>query len=558
MLTEIHIHHLVTIQELHLDVQSGTTVITGETGAGKSMLIDAIELALGARANSDRVRPGQEKAEISLSFYVAQLEEAKEWLKHFDLLNDHHECIIRRVIYQDGRSKSYINGMPTTLQPLRELGERLIQMHGQHEHQSLLKTDYQRNLLDRYAGHQHLVDKTHMLADQWHQMNHELLEFQKRMEERRARLDMLSFQQEELDKLQLTDDEFKQLDLEHKQLAHAGELLQHLHQAINSLVDNEDHNALTLLQHSLQAVEKVQKVDPKIATWVDTLNNIIIHVTDLEDELRRYLDHVDIDPARLTWVENRLSTLFDAARKYKINPNELPELQQRILKELKELQQGDTTLTELSEQRELIKQHYEKTAKELSASRASAAKTLTKDINTIIHQLSLPHANFQINLENETTLTPLTHGLEKIIFEIQTNAGQSLQPLAKIASGGELSRIGLAIHMATAGKHGTPTLLFDEVDVGIGGGTAEKVGKLLRKLGETHQLLCITHQPQVAALGHHHWQVTKAQSKNSTKTDIQALSHQEKIAELARMLGGVEITSTTLAHAQELVDKIEA
>lgn len=555
MLTQIHISNLITIHELHLDFKSGTTVITGETGAGKSILIDAIELALGGRASTDVVRPGQDKADISICFDVSRLSDAKQWLKNYDLDQGSNECILRRTIHQDGRSRSFINGMPTTLQPLRDLSELLIQIHGQHEHQSLLKTDAQRNMLDSYAGHQHLVDLVHSLAEEWQTRNREINELRERMEERSTRGDFLKFQLQELEDLHLTQDEFQTLDLEHKQLAHAGELLQNINHALILLTDDEEQCAANSLNQALQALETVQKVDPKIKNWTDSIKNAIIHVSDTEDELRRYLESIDLDPERLQWVDQRIGTLFDMARKHKVAPHELFDLQQKLAAEFKDLETSDTQLADLSKQLAAIESKYNENAVKLSKSRQQAANKLASEITKTIHELSLPHADFHIHFEKEDSARRSIHGLEKIIFQIKTNAGQSLQPLAKIASGGELSRVGLAIHMATANQHTTPSLIFDEVDVGVGGGTAEMVGKLLRRLGETHQVFCITHQPQVAALGHHHLSVAKCHKENSTHTEVQFLTATQKINELARMLGGVEITKKTVAHARELVEK---
>ncbi len=553
MLTEIHINNLITIHTLHLDFNTQTTVITGETGAGKSILIDAIELALGNRASNDKVRPGQEKAEISVCFDVSKLPDAKAWLDHYDLSNEHNECMLRRVVHQDGRSKCFINGMPTTLQPLRELGELLIQIHGQHEHQSLLKTDYQRNILDHYAGHQHLLDKVHHLSTEWHTLNNQINELRQRVSDRNTRLTFLNFQLQELKALQLTQDEFSTLDLEHKQLAHADELLQNLHSALNSLTDDEENSALASIHQALQALEAVQKIDPKISTWVESLNTAMIQISDTENDLRHYLNSVEIDPIRLKWVEDRISALFDMARKHKINPQELYDLQCKLSSELNELENSDLQLNDLEKKLGIIENQYRDQAEKLSQSRMKAAGNLNTIITKTMHELSLTHAQFDVYLEHDDTSTISPHGLEKIVFRIKTNAGQTMQPLAKIASGGELSRIGLAIHLATADKHSTPTLIFDEVDVGIGGGTAEIVGKLLRKLGGSHQVICITHQPQVAAKGHHHLRVVKAQSEHATRTEVKVLSQEERTQELARMLGGVEITPTTLAHARELV-----
>lgn len=556
MLTQIHISNLITIHELQLEFQSGTTVITGETGAGKSILIDAIELALGSRATANIVRPGQDKAEISICFDVSKLTDAKQWLKNYELDQGTNECILRRTIHQDGRSRSFINGMPTTLQPLRELSELLIQIHGQHEHQSLLKTDIQRNMLDRYAKHQHLVDSIYAIAEEWHLRYREIAELQKIMTERHSRGEFLKFQLHELNELHLTQDEFQALDLEHKQLAHAGELLQNINQALNILTNNEESNALHSLNHALQALETVQKIDPKISQWLESIKTAIIQISDVEDELYRYLENVDLDPERLQWVDQRITILFDTARKHKVAPHELFDLQQKLASEYHELETSDARLSGLTQKLNNLEKKYNDTANKLSISRKQSAKKLSQEITKTIHELSLPQAEFHIHFEYDDAMCISANGLEKIIFQIKTNTGQTLQPLAKIASGGELSRIGLAIHMATAGQHATPSLIFDEVDVGIGGGTAEIVGKLLRRLGHTHQVLCITHQPQVAALGHYHLRVAKMQKENLTHTHFQLLSLTEKINELARMLGGVEITKKTLDHARELVEKV--
>ena len=558
MLTEIYISNLITIHDLHLEFLAGTTVMTGETGAGKSILIDAIALALGGRATSTLVRDGQEKVDISLTFDIRKLPEAQLWLKNHDLdLNldldqTNHECILRRTIYNDGRSRSYINGMPSTLQPLRDLGELLIQIHGQHEHQSLLKPDKQRALLDRYSNHIHLVDTVHTLAEEWHALNQEINTLRHRIEERNTRGEFLKFQLQELEALQLHENEFETLDLEHRQLAHSDELLQNISLTLQLLAEQEEQNALQLLNLALQSLEKVRRVDPKVNTWFETIQNAIIQLSDTEDELRRYLEGFDLNPTRLAWVEQRLSMLFDVARKHKVEPNELLSLQQKLSNDYSQLEYSDARFSELKNQLILLENQYTTAAHTLSKSRQKAAKKLTSELIKIIHALDLPHAEFTIYFEKlEEKITP--HGMDKITFQIKTNAGQPLQPLAKIASGGELSRIALAIYMATALEHVTPTLIFDEVDVGIGGSSAEIVGQLLRRLGQTHQVLCITHQPQVAALGHQHIRVTKIHEKNSHQTKIQLLSHEEKINELARMLGGVKITQKVLDHAREII-----
>lgn len=556
MLAQIHISNLVTIQELHLDLLNGTTVITGETGAGKSILIDAIELALGSRINADIIRPGQDKADISLVFDIDKATEIKEWLKSYDLNHESGECIIRRTITKEGRSRSYINGMPTTLQPLRELSEMLISIHGQHEHQALLKSEAQRKMLDRFAGHDHLVDKVAVLSDEWHALSKEIKVLEQLSKEHKQRGEFLKFQLQELEELNLTCDEFATLDLEHKQLAHAEELLQNINYAIDCLSENESANALHLLNQAAHYLEVVRQVDPKVETWIHTLQAAIVQINDTHSDLRRYLDSIDIDPERLEATEERISLLFELARKHKVAPQDLYDLQQKLSAEYMRLENSDETLSDLKQKLDSLEKHYHEVAHKLGQSRLKAAKRLATEITQTVNELALPQAEFHVLFEIEDYSHPAPHGMERVIFQIKTNPGQDLQPLAKIASGGELSRISLAIHLATAGQHTVPTMIFDEVDVGIGGGTAEIVGKLLRRLSQTHQVLCITHAPQVAAQGHQHLRVKKVLENNTTYTHIQALSKDEKVSELARMLGGVEITKTTLDHAREMLESM--
>jgi DNA repair protein RecN (Recombination protein N) len=578
MLTQIHISNLITIPNLQLDMRNGTTVITGETGAGKSILIDAIELALGNRIAGNVVRPGQEKADITVCFDISKMPSVQAWLQNYDLHTEVQECILRRTITQDGRSRCYINGMPSTLQPLRELGELLINIHSQNAHQSLLKTDKQRDILDRYAGqsedpaqpilksdkqrdildryakHYDLVDKVQLFAEEWSTLNKEITELSTISKDRDARGEFLKFQLNELEVLQLQPNEFNSLDLEHKQLAHADELLQHINQALHCLSENEEGNAISTLNHSLQSLETVQRVDPKITQWIDSIKTALIQITDIEDDLRRYLNSVELDPERLQNIEQRIGVLFDLARKHKISPSELYEFQQNLSKEVSELENSGERLSELNKKLKEIEANYFTVANKLSLRRQKAAKKLSCEITNIIHTLALPHSEFEIYLEKEEPSRISASGLDKIVFQIKTNSDQVMQPLHKVVSGGELSRISLAIHIATTNQHATSSLIFDEVDVGIGGGTAEIVGKLLRQLGTTHQILCITHQPQVAAQGHHHLRVEKIVEKNSTYTQVNFLNAEEKVNELARMLGGVEITKKTIAHAKEMLE----
>ncbi|MDR3492067.1 MAG: DNA repair protein RecN [Gammaproteobacteria bacterium] len=556
MLTQIDISQLATIEKLHLEIEKGTTIITGETGAGKSVLIDAIELALGSRATGDMVRAGEEKADISLSFDLSHIIEAKHWLEQHELNVESDECIIRRTIHKDGRSRSYINGTPTTLQLLRSLSDLLINIHGQHEHQALFKPDTQRDMLDKYAGNTLLLNQVFSLSQQWHALSNQISTLLKSNNESNSRSDFLKFQLAELEELQLQENEFENLEIEHKQLANSGELLQNLNLALHHISENEEHNAIQLLNHSLDAIDSLQSNNPKINAWIDNLKSCVIQLSDAESEMRHFLDNFEVDPERLTWVEERIGTLFDKARKHKVTPNELFALQEKFSTELIAMDTSEERLSELYKNLNIIENDYTLAANKLSASRKKVAKKLTQEITDIIHELALPHGQFHINFIS-TDITPYSaNGLEKIIFEISMNIGQPLQALAKVASGGELSRISLAIHMATAEQHTIPSLIFDEVDVGISGGTAEIVGKLLRRLGKTHQLLCITHLPQVAAQGQQHLLVEKHHKQNASYTHVRKLNTEDKVKELSRMLGGVEITQKTIEHAREMLEKI--
>ncbi|OGT47187.1 MAG: DNA repair protein RecN [Gammaproteobacteria bacterium RIFCSPHIGHO2_12_FULL_41_20] len=550
MLTDIHIRHLATIDELHMELLSRTTVFTGESGAGKSILIEAIELALGDRAAATWVRPGQEKAEINLAFDIHALTSVKTWLNEHDL--DMDQCLIRRVIHKDGRTRSYINGTPTTIQAVRELSECLLYIHGQYEHQALLKAEKQRDLLDQYAGHLPLLETIKNLALQRRTITHEIEVLKNRGKESGQRSEWLRFQLAELHALQLQPGEWQTLEEESRKLTYGKDLIQYIQQALRLLTEDENHNVLSSLHEVQKTLELANHVDSGLNNWVAILQQSSIQLGDLEKELRHYVEHVDLDPEQLEKIEQRISQLYHMARKHQINPGELISLQERLETELHSLETVDSQITHLSQQQHNIETAYKTAAIHLSKSREQAASQLAQEITKLIRTLALPHGTCHIILETETMpFSP--YGLERVLFSMQTNPGQPSQPITKIASGGELSRISLAIHLATAEQHTIPTLVFDEVDVGVGGAIAEKVGKLLRKLGKDYQVLCITHHPHVASQGHQHILVEKSYEKNQTFTQIRMLAHKERTTEIARMLGGEKITQKTLEHARELV-----
>lgn len=557
MLSQIQIRNYAIIDTLELDLSNGMTVLTGETGAGKSILVDALSLVLGDRADSAAVRHGQDKAEISAVFDVQHLPQVQEWLSEHELDAD-GECVLRRVITAEGRSKGFINGRPAPAQLLQEAGEMLVDIHGQHQHQSLLRTDVQRQLLDDYAKNQTLLSTLATIAQRWKSAAKQLEQLRQAARDRDARLELLRFHVNELETLNLAENELTELDAEHKRLANGGAILERCSRAIELLSESDDQNLLTLINRTLNELEPLRELDTKLGTVCQMLDDASIQIQESSSELRNYLDRIELDPARLTWIEQRLGVIHDLARKHRIEPARLPALLTQYQTELGELDQAEVRLEALDKELQALAAEYLAAAKKLSQQRNKAAKELSKAVTEMIRQLGMPAGNFQITLTARTENTPHPYGQEQIAFEVSANPGQPPRPLAKVASGGELSRIALAIQvLLTEGQH-IPTLIFDEVDTGIGGGVAETVGRQLRTLGQRHQVLCVTHLPQVAALGHNHLQVSKKIGKDSTATQITVLTPKQRQEEIARMLGGQEITTQSRAHAEEMISRAAA
>lgn len=555
MLIQIHIRDLATIDVLELNLAHGCTMITGETGAGKSIFIEAIELALGGRSSPSLIRNGKEKAEISLCFDLTHFPHVIDRLRELDLYHDVPECIIRRIITNDGRTRCYINGAPTTLQLVKEFGELLFHLHGQHEQQVLLKTETQREMLDRYANHLTLVLEVKEHAEKLKEVDEAIRNIREKALERIERSDYLRFQLEELQEINLKPREWEALEAEHHRLTHAEELMHHLEQALQQITENENQNAVSLLTDIRKSLELIHAVEPKAKPWIEMLNSMLIQLEDLESELKNYLTATELDPEKLQTIEARVSNIFNLSRKHKITPPALIDFQLSLTEELNKLNASDEDLAKLDAQQKNLVAQYQLAADKLSQSRQKAALKLAKEISTTIRSLSLPHGEFSIELQKDNhPFSP--HGQEKISFLIKTNPDQTLQPLAKVISGGELSRLSLAAHLALASKTNIPTLIFDEVDTGLSGATAEKIGKLLRKLGSSYQVFCVTHQPQVAACGHHHLYVEKVFKDKATITRLQILESEDKTREIARMLGGEKITEKTLEHAREVLQVI--
>ena len=554
MLTQIHIRDFATIETLHLDLQQGTTMITGETGAGKSVFIEAIELALGGRASPHLIRPEKEKAEITLCFIVTNFPKAIDYLKQLELYEDHNECIIRRIITQDGRSRCYINNTPSTLQSVKELGDFLFHLHGQHAQQVLLKSDQQREMLDRYADHLILSDQVKQDAIEWRKINQQIQSLQKETVERAQKHSYLQFQLDELTTLDLKEGEWETLEIEQKKLAHSEELLQKVQLTLQKIQEEDQENILLHLHEANKIIDSIQSIEPKAKHWQHLLQSISIQLCDLAAELKDYLEQTEVDPEKQQTIEARLSQIFNLSRKYKTSPTAFIQLKTQLSDECHAFEKADDTLNNLEKNKKIIEENYQACAKKLSASRELAVKKLEKEITKTMRSLSLPHGEFKILLEKEEEKLSL-HGNEKIIFLIKTNPDQSFQALSKVISGGELSRLSLSLHLALAHRTSIPTLIFDEIDTGLSGATAKKMGDLLQKLGETYQVFCVTHQAQVAALGHHHLLVEKYFIENHTFTRLRLLNAAEKTNEIARMIGGETVTKMTLSHAKEILER---
>lgn len=552
MLTQLCIRNYAIAESLDIDLENGMTALTGETGAGKSIMLDALGLALGDRADPGIVRHGTDKAEINALFDVCAVPAALNWLKSRDL-DAGDDCMLRRVITAEGRSRAYINGQPATLQDVRELSEQLIDIHSQHEHQSLLKKDYQRQLLDTCAGAQTLADTVAETSRAHQNALTTLSSLSSQRDEQSARAQLLQYQLDELETLGLKTGEVESLEDEQKQLANAEQLLAASDHALNLCKDGEV-NALGILHQALSSLRASPVKVGQQATAEELLQTAVIQIEEASRELQHHLDREELDPARLNEVQERLDSIYQIARKHHCKPEQLPELQEQLQAELDSIQGSDERLEQLKAELKSLGATYRTAAEKLSEKRRKAAASISKKVEAQLAELSMANCRFNIAL---STLEPgehlPSHGLEDVSFLISTNPGSQPGPLNKIASGGELSRISLAIHVVNAQAVTVPTIVFDEVDVGIGGATAEVVGGLLQALGKTTQVLCVTHQPQVASQADHHIKVSKQSDRKSVKTALHQLSENEKIEEIARMLGGIAITENTLAHAREMV-----
>ncbi len=549
MLKYLSIRDFVIVESLELDFASGFTALTGETGAGKSILIDALSLALGERGDAAMVRNGCERAEISAEFDITKLPQVGAWLAVQGLEGDDGVCLMRRVLDANGRSRGFVNGSSATQQQMRAVGEYLLDIHGQHAHQSLLRADAQREILDGHASLTRDANAVSMLFRDWQTLHNRRLLLEKNAATVLAERELLQFQRRELENLKFSVAEWNELQLEHARLSHAASLLETAQFGVE-ILSEADTSCLAQLNALASRLRAGVEYDPKLQ---ETLSMLESAQNDLQESvyaLRHYQQDLEADPQQLREQEQRMAAIVEASRKYRVNPEGLPEVLQGIVGRLEELG-GDADLDELSKQDKAAHEQYLASAKKLSSARKQAAEKLSQEITLAMQTLAMQGGSFAVALQ--PLVEGNAHGLETIEFQVAANPGAPLRGLAKVASGGELSRISLAIQVAASQAATVPTLIFDEVDSGIGGRVAEIVGGLLKQLGKQYQVMCVTHLPQVAAMADAQWQVSKEAKDGVTLSHIRILKPAERVEEIARMLGGVKITDTTLKHAAEML-----
>ena len=558
MLTQLTINNFAIVRQLEIELAKGMSVITGETGAGKSIAIDALGLCLGQRIETSMVREGQERAEICATFFIESTNPAYQWLQAQELQDPDNpsDCILRRVINADGRSKAFINSTPVSASQLKEIGQYLIHINGQHASQLLLKNDYQLQLVDTFAHHNDLLAQMREDYRAWKNLQTQVKTFQQKVAENAAKKQLLQYQVEELDEFALRPNEYLELEEDHRRLSNSEQLTQLSQSALQLLSENETVSIDSMLYRATQYIDELSELDPRYASVQTMLNDALIQVQEATSEVQHLASHIEQDPMLLQEIEQRLGQVLQLARKHNVKPEELVEWHQKLKAEL-------TALLDFSESEERLileeKAAFEKmqrTAKQLHESRCQAAEKLAQQVTHSIKGLAMENAEFFIEVNSDLTKVA-ANGADNIVFTLRSNLGQQAQPLAKMASGGELSRISLAIQVLTSDQSAIPTLIFDEVDVGISGKTASIVGKLLRQLGDKCQVLCVTHLPQVACHGHQQFNVEKFTVDDKTETKMTALSQEERVPALARLLGSSEITELALANAQEMLDLVK-
>lgn len=561
MLKHLYIRNFAIIDELELDFNSGMTALTGETGAGKSILLGALNLVLGDRADNDSVKQGADFAEIVAEFDIQSLNFISSWLVSQEL-NAEDECILRRRIAKDGRSRAYINGTPVNLQIIRELAEMLIDIHGQHEHQSIMKSSVQRQLLDDYANHSPLLEAVSNNFVELKLVEDRLEHLQKSSNEQNDRLDLLRFQTQELDSLAIEEDEYQTLGNQHKRMANAEKLNNTVQYALHLLSEDESNNVQSALSQIIHSFSEINDVDENLSPIAELLQEALIQIDESVASLQNYRDNIELDPAQLASIEQRIQSILDLSRKHRVEPEALQNLHEKLQQELDDIDHVDERLNSLIAEQKKLEEKYLKACKKLSNSRNKAAKKLNKNITQSMQTLGMTGGQFVVEIDSSTDKRGAS-GYDQINYTVTANAGQACKPIARVASGGELARISLAIQMIIADSSKIPSLIFDEVDSGVGGGIAEILGQHLRTLGsgkkgKANQVICITHLPQVASQAHHHLRVEKQTVKKKTSSQVICLDKEQRRQEIARMLSGVKITDQSLAHADEMIERAQS
>lgn len=552
MLLQLNIQNFAIVRSLDIDWQQGMTTITGETGAGKSIAIDALGLCLGDRAVTNVVRPNCKKAELAATFDVSKNPKALKWLTHHDLLLD-NECILRRVISAEGRSKAYINGSQVPLAQLKEMGQLLINIHGQHDHQLITKAVEQRNILDQYATHHDLIENVKHYYNKHKELTREYDLLLESKIQRDAKQQLLQYQVNELNEFSIQQGEFESLEIEYTKQSNGQHILNQALQTLQILSDDEQFNVVDQLRRVAEQLSQLSVLDKSLTPLVEQVNSALIQTEDAASELTHYYERLELDPQGYQVIEERYSQIIQLAKKHQITPESLFELHQQLNLELQQMGADESRLAIVADEIEQAKLAYLNAAEQLSDSRTKSANKLSKLISASMNELNMPHGKFAINVNANPSDKISTSGYDNVEFLVSLNPGQALEAMNKVASGGELSRISLAMQVILSAKVITPTLIFDEVDVGISGPTATMVGKKLQQLAHSTQVICVTHLPQVASKGRQQLFVAKLTDGEHTETTVTELSEQGRVQEIARLLAGDKITDNSLANAQELL-----
>lgn len=557
MLTHLTVNNFAIVRHLTLELNEGMSVITGETGAGKSIAIDALSLCLGYRSESSMIRHGADKADITATFSMQPTSPAYSWLQQHELLDEDNpqECILRRMINQEGRSKAFVNNRPLPISQLRELGQYLIHLNGQHAPQLLLKSEYQLEVLDNYAGIHNLLNEMSSQYQRWKKLHQQVKNFRQQCQENEARKQLLQYQVDELDEFVIKQGEFEEMEETHSRLSNS-EALTALSQEVTDLLSESELNVDSMLYKAIRHLEDLVEVDSRYQSALNMLNESLIQVQEASSEVSDLAGKIEQDPDLLNELDIRISKTLQLARKHHVLPENLWQHHEFIQQELQKLVDFAGNEEQLIADEQAAHQQSIQLAEQIYQKRLEAGKKLAEQVTAQIKRLSMENGEFFIDVQHDAKRLS-SNGADVVEFNLRSNLGQQAQPLAKIASGGELSRISLAVQVLTANKLSTPTIIFDEVDVGISGLTATTVGKLLRQLGKKCQVLCVTHLPQVASYGHHHFNVQKYVENNQTETQMSLLTQAERVQALARLLGGSKITDTVLANAQEMLDLVE-